>query len=120
MKTPETVPDLKNLTLLNDTELRYLIRRQTGLVLKRSVTKERLIELMSGDEWQTPHPDEVSPSTETRRQLQVYIEKNWSGISSQLPCKGENRGRCTIYPCPEGRHVDCLLSATPHMVQHKL
>lgn len=103
---------------LNATELAHLIRRQTGLVVKRSVGRERLIEILENGGGPAAH--EVSPTQETRRKLQLYIEKNWTNIQSQLPCKGENRGRCTIYGCPEGRHVDCFQSASPHMRVHDL
>lgn len=114
----EVAQDLDNLSVLNLTELAQIIRRQTGLVVKRSVPKERLIQLleMGG----MPAPEEISETTESRKRLQLYVEKNWTGIQSQLPCKGENRGRCTIYQCPEGRHVDCLIHAAPHMKVHGL
>lgn len=110
--------DIPDLNLLNKTELALLLKRQTGLVVKRSVSRERLIQLQ--EEGGSLSPDEVSPTTESRRKLQMYIEKNWVGIQSQLPCKGENKGRCTIYGCPEGRHVDCYLSASRHMKLHDL
>jgi hypothetical protein len=107
-----------NLLELNETELSYLYRRQTGLVLKRSVRKERIIDLLSNG--RHPDQDEISSTTDSRKRLQLYVEKNWVGINSQLPCKGENRGRCTIYPCPEGRHLDCMLAAKPHLEFHGL
>ncbi len=103
---------------LNDSALAHLIRRQTGMVVRRSVGRNRLIQILENGGG--PAADEVAPTQETRRKLQVYIEKNWTNIQSQLPCKGENRGRCTIYNCPEGRHVDCYLSALPHMRVHDL
>lgn len=114
----QVAEDMDQLHLLNVTELAFLIRRHTGLVVKRSVGKERLIQLL--EDGGVPTAEEVSSTTDSRKRLQLYIEKNWMGIQSQLPCKGENRGRCTIYPCPEGRHVDCLISATPHMNIHGL
>lgn len=112
--------EMVDLNALNNSELAHLIRRQTGLVVKRSVSRERLIQILEYGASYGPTPDEVSPTQETRRKLQVYIEKNWVGIQSQLPCKGENKGRCTIYGCPEGRHVDCYNSALPHMKLHDL
>ncbi len=118
MSIVQVAEDMDILHTLNTTELAYVIRRQTGLVVKRSVSKERLIQLL--EDGGIPTAEEVSATTESRRHLQLYIEKNWTGIQSQLPCKGENRGRCTVYGCPEGRHVDCLLSATPHMKVHGL
>lgn len=114
----QVAQDMDLLYMLNTTELMTLIRRQTGMVVKRSVSKERMVQIIEGG---APIvQEEVSETTESRKKLQLYIEKNWDGIQSQLPCKGENRGRCTIYPCPEGRHVDCLASAAPHMKVHGL
>lgn len=114
----QVAEDMDQLHMLNVTELAQLIRRHTGLVVKRSVPKERLVQLL--EDGGLPTAEEISPTTDSRKRLQLYIEKNWMGIQSQLPCKGENRGRCTIYQCPEGRHVDCLISATPHMNVHGL
>lgn len=108
--------DLDNLHLLNETELSQLIRRHTGVVVARIVGRERLIEILESGS--IPRPEEVSKTDESRKRLQLYVEKNWNGIQSQLPCKGENRGRCTIYPCSEGRHVDCLIAAGPHLKMH--
>lgn len=114
----EIAEDLNQLHSLNFTELAYIFRRQTGLVIKRSVPITRLIQLL--EEGGLPLADEISPTTDSRKRLQLYIEKNWNAINSQLPCKGNDRGHCTIYSCPEGRHIDCLLSATPHMNVHGL
>lgn len=115
---------------MNATELLYLVRCQTGLVVKRSVDRARLIEMVVGTHQQQqdptvrqqayPRAEELAASNDSRQKLQVFIEKNWEGVQSQLPCKGENRGRCTIYPCPEARHFDCLISAAPHMKMHGL
>lgn len=107
-----------NYESLNKTELAQLLRNKTGLVIKRSVSSERLIFLLTTGE--EPTEDEISPTTDSRRRLQLFLEKNWSTLNSQLPCKGDNRGKCTIYPCPEGRHLDCYLSAEPHMRVHAL
>jgi hypothetical protein len=102
----------------NKTELTYLIRNILGVVVRRSVSKDRLVEMIKTGEY--PKPEEISPTTESRKKLQVFLENNWSSLNSQLPCKGENRGKCTIYPCPEGRHLDCYLSAEPHMKVHAI
>lgn len=121
-----------DLSLLNETELTQLIRSQTGVIVARSIGRDRMIEMMTygykpdsggtrlvGDE-NIEFSSEFSKTNDSRKRLQLYIEKNWNGIQSQLPCKGENRGRCTIYPCSEGRHVDCLLAAGPHLKMHGL
>ncbi len=130
--TPQVLQGLDNLHLLNETELTQLIRRQTGVIVARSIGKDRMIEILQngyvpdpggyrqiGDEM-VDITSEYAKTNESRKKLQLFIEKNWNGIQSQLPCKGENRGRCTIYPCSEGRHVDCLLAAGPHMKVHDI
>lgn len=125
-----------DLLMLNNTELAQLIRRQTGMVVKRSMGREEMIEVLGNNRplfpgGEKPLPDqmgggtyyedpEISNTDSSRKRLQLYIEKNWVGIQSQLPCKGDNRGRCTIYPCPEARHIDCLLAAGPHLKIHGL
>lgn len=90
---------------LNTTELCEMIRRQLGKIVKRSLSRERLIEII--EYGQMPAAEEISGTVETRKLLQSFIEQNWGALNSQLPCKGLNRGKCTIFPCPEGRHLDC-------------
>lgn len=90
---------------LNSTELAAIIRQRSGLIVKRCVSHERLVELVTTG--QAPNPDEVAGTAKTREVLQSFIEKQWTFINSQLPCTGPTRGKCTIHPCPEGRHVDC-------------
>lgn len=114
----QVTEDMDILHALNETELALIIRRQTGLVMKRSVGRDRMIQLL--EEGGMPLPEEISPTTESRKKLQVFIEKNWVALNSQLPCKGENKGRCTVYPCPEGRHLDCLLAAGAQLKLHDL
>lgn len=123
MQTPQVAWDLDHLNLLNETELSQLIRRQTGVIVARSIGKDRMIGILESvyrDGYGGMMTNEYSKTNESRQKLQLFIEKNWNGIQSQLPCKGENRGRCTIYPCSEGRHVDCLLAAGPHMKVHDI
>ena len=94
---------------LNLTELLTLIRQNTGFVLRRSTSQERLIEIAQGGQ---PLQEEVAGTSESRLKLQIFIAANMDWLSSQLPCKGENRGVCTKYPCPEGRHLDCFMAAS--------
>lgn len=103
-----------DLRLLNITELTQLLRQSTGWVVRASVSKERLASFLYG--FEQPTAEDLAESTKTRISLQVFIEKNRTVFDSQLPCKGENKGRCTIYPCPEGRHADCFLAAGPHII----
>lgn len=100
--------ELPNLGDLNRTELLSIIRRHTGLVVKRQVPLERLVELV--ETGATPKDEELAGTNRTRRSLQDLILKNWDWVNSQLPCTGPHRGQCTIYPCPEGRHLDCYVS----------
>lgn len=96
--------------LLNTTELLTIARSQTGVVVKRSVSRERLLQIIESGP--PPTPKETSGTSASRLSLQKFIGKNMSWLGSQLPCKGENRGVCTIYPCPEGRHLDCYMAAS--------
>jgi hypothetical protein len=122
--TPQAAEFMDILFLLNETELTQIIRSLTGVIVYRSIGKDRMIELASNpvllqrEDWAAS--DVGSSTNDSRKRLQLFIEKNWNGIQSQLPCKGENRGRCTIYPCSEGRHVDCLLAAGPHLKVHDI
>ena len=100
---------LPNLETMNLTELLTIYRRQTGLVVKRSVERERLIQLVEGRV--VLDPSELAGTTETRKELETFVTKNWVWINSQIPCQGTNRGKCTLYPCPEARHLDCYLAA---------
>lgn len=103
---------------LNDTELWEMARVQlTGawgrpIRLKRSLPRERVIELIENN---------LQPATEemvleTRFRLEQWVAKNWEGVNSQLPCRGLNRGKCTVFPCPDGRHFACFLEAREHMI----
>lgn len=103
-----------DLMVCNFTELAQLIRQRTGWVMKASVPKVRLVSFLYGTA--QPTAEDLAESTKTRNTLQLFIRDNWSLFASQLPCKGENRGCCTIYPCSEGRHADCFLAAGPHIV----
>lgn len=102
-----------DLSSLNSSELLALIRQSSGFVLRRSTTRERLMEIVRGS---PPRTEEVADTTASRLRLQTFIGENINWLSSQLPCKGENRGVCTVYPCPEGRHVDCYLSAKKQLL----
>ena len=107
------MPDLET---LNTTELLDILRRQQGVVVRRGVTRERLVQLV--EEGSRPLPHELSGTTETRRVLQIFLNNNWSQINSQLPCVGTNRGKCTIYPCPEGRHLSCYAANRENIRVH--
>jgi hypothetical protein len=101
---------------MNQTELiRILSTEKYGyLRLRRGISLERLAHLVRTGE--RPTSEELALTTETRRKLQLWIERNWTQIGSQLPCSGPNKGKCTIYPCSEGKHLDCLLAAQKHML----
>jgi hypothetical protein len=100
---------------LNKTELIQILGNggHGNLRLKESTSRERLIQLIRSSE--QPEKEEIAETTETRRRLQVWVERNWLQINSQLPCSGSLRGMCTVYPCSEGRHIECYLSAKDKM-----
>lgn len=106
--------EIPPLDQFNITELVEIIRKQHGVVVKRSVGKDRLIELV--ETGAVPQKEELALTMLSRVKLQTFIQKNWAMVGSQLPCNGPNKGKCTIYPCPEARHVDCYLRAEPHII----
>lgn len=107
----EEVPPLE---VLNTSELMEIIRRHTGVRVRRGLLRERMIQIIKNAE--TPAQDEVPGSAVSRKRLEVWIEKNWTLVNSQLPCKGPNYGKCTIYPCPEARHLECWLKNQSHIL----
>ena len=107
------LPDIRT---FNTTELLSIIRRQMGVVVKRSVPRERLIQII--EDGTPPNPEECSGTNQTRRVLQTFLEQNWARLNSQLPCRGPNMGRCTVYQCPEGRHLDCYEAAREQIRIH--
>lgn len=106
----------ESLEQYNRTEMIEIIRRYTGKIVKRSLPIERLMELTSHGANAAPLQEELSGTNETRRILQKFIANNWTKIDSQLPCTGENKGKCTVYPCSDGRHLACFQSVPPHML----
>lgn len=113
MSAPAQAPPLE---YMNRTELLQILSgEQYGYQrIRASVPKERLIHLIVSRE--PARPEEIAQTSETRRKLQLWIDRNRTQIESQLPCQGPNRGKCTIYPCSEGKHLDCYLGAQKYML----
>lgn len=101
---------------MNRTELLQILSTEKYgfLRLRGSIPLERLAHLIRTGE--QPTPDEIALTSDSRRKLQLWIDRNRLQIESQLPCSGPNKGKCTIYPCSEGKHLDCYLSAQKHML----
>lgn len=93
---------------LNLSELLEILRRH-GYRVSPAVQKERLIHLINSGE--PPRQEELSGTMPSRVRLEKWIDQNRTYISSQLPCTGPLQGRCTLYDCPDGRHLDCYLGA---------
>ncbi len=106
----------ETLDRFNRTEMVEIIRRYTGKIVKRSLPEERLWELTSQGAMAQPRPDELSGTMKSRASLEKFIVNNWAKINSQLPCSGENYGRCSVYQCSEGRHLSCFMSVPPHLL----
>lgn len=104
------------LDMYNRTEMVEIIKRYTGKIVRRSLPIERLQELTSQGSVAQPRPEELSGTMQSRLSLERFIVKNWAKIDSQLPCSGENHGRCSIYPCSEGRHLSCYMSVPAHLL----
>jgi hypothetical protein len=105
---PSEIPELE---WLNTTELLEILRRPGygGYRLRRSIPDERLIQLIRTGV--IPSENELAETSKSREWLETWVQSNKTGIISQLPCRGTDQGKCTIYPCPEGRHLNCYLKA---------
>lgn len=105
MSTDITLEDL------NKTELLQILAKKSngGHRLRDILPKDRLVHLINTGE--QPREDEISQTAKTRKQLQLWIETRWKQVSSQLPCIGTTKGKCTIHSCSEGRHLACYTDA---------
>ena len=88
----------------NKTELLCIARRQKLGSLSRGLTKELLVQIVSGE---VPmRPEYLAATTYTRKRFQQYIAVNIERARSQLPgCDG----CCTTYPCSDVRHGLCFI-----------
>lgn len=87
----------------NKTELLCIARTQGLPPLRKNLPIETLARIVAGD--LNVKPEHIAGTGYTRQMLETYIQSNFSVIRSQLP--GCN-GRCTTYPCSEGRHALCF------------
>lgn len=98
-----------NLRELNNTELKRLIFIQTG-GKRVDGTNEELLTYFEGKE--VPE----SRFVETRKRLQVFLEKNGSSFETNMPCYTKtNAGKCTIYNCSDITHLCCYEGAKEYM-----
>ncbi len=72
---------------LSRSELVELIRKQKGRRASQVSTRENLLEVLDGKEGKFPTED-------SRKRLQVFIEKNWDSVQTNLPCRGEINEGC--------------------------
>jgi hypothetical protein len=90
------------LKFCNETELLQLARKQGVGILRRGIPLETLIKIVTGEE--EVKTSQLSGTMETRAKLERFIQENIERTRSQLPgCTG----RCTTFPCTEGRHGLC-------------
>ncbi len=99
---------------LNITEITQLIRQKTSNILKHSIPKDRLLKILLDTEHSVV--EDYADTCNTRNRLQTFLDKNCVSLASQIPCNGQNKGKCTIYPCAEGRHSDCYLAAASFII----
>ena len=96
---------------LNKSELLELLRLQTGRRVSTINTQEELITMLNGEDLHR-----FAKTEGTRAKLQIFIEKNWELYQTNLPCRGKpNEGKCTIFRCPDGRHVNCYMNVQSQM-----
>lgn len=91
------------LWLCNESELLELARQQGFNPLKRGLPKSDLVAILRGE--RLPRADEISGTAFTRYALNVFVNRHWGRLASQLPgCNGQ----CITYQCSEGRHAACF------------
>ena len=98
-----------DLFLCNQTELVQIARRQGLPPLRRDLPKEELASIVAG--YKNPDTSHLAGTVHTRQKLEEFLKAHWGVVRSQLP--GCN-GKCTSYPCSEGRHAMCF---SPNMDQ---
>ncbi len=87
----------------NETELLSLVSAQGLGRLRRGIPKDVLVKIVRGEE--DPQPAHYAETSQTRKMLEDFIQRHWEKVRSQLPgCDG----RCTTFPCSEGRHALCF------------
>ncbi len=87
----------------NETELLSIARQQGLGRLRRGIPQQELVDIIRGIV--EVRPDHISVTMTTRQLLENFIQSNWGQLQSQLPgCDG----RCTTFPCTEGKHALCL------------
>jgi hypothetical protein len=87
----------------NESELIEMARKQGIGRLRRGLPHEVLEQLVRGE--YLPRTEHLAGTSQTRHRLQKIIWDNYSQTRSQLPgCTG----KCTEYPCSEGRHAGCF------------
>jgi hypothetical protein len=96
------IPDDSILYNCNETELITMAQKTLGIRLRRGLPKADYVSIVGG--YCDAHEGQLSATNQTRHQLQVTIAKKLEVMRSQLP--GCN-GKCTIYPCSDGRHSVC-------------
>lgn len=87
----------------NKTELLTIAYAQGLPRLRKSLPKERLLAIVTGEE--DPTEDDLPGSAESRRRLEDFIAKHIDRVRNQLP--GCN-GRCTTFHCTDIRHALCF------------
>jgi len=93
----------EDLLSCNKTELLCIARAQGLPPLRKDLSIEVLAQIVTGE--YEPKPEHIAGTLYTRAKLERFIFDNISVTRSQLPgCTG----RCTTYPCSEGRHALCF------------
>lgn len=105
---PEVLEPLENrdelLHKCNTTELLWMARAQGLGHLRRSLAREVLVGLITG-ELEFEPMKHLAGTAATRARLEAFIWENIDRTRSQLPgCDGH----CTTYHCTEGRHALCF------------
>lgn len=100
------------LSQCNETELLHIAKAQGLGRIRRGLPRKTLEGIVAGEFF--PSPDHLCGTSITRAKLEAYIRDHFAIVRSQLPgCTG----RCTEYPCSDGRHALCFRSENESIVR---
>ena len=102
------MPSSTLLEACNQTEL-YQICRGAGLNAHPSTPRQKLIDLLLGDD--VPSITETDHPIDSWRQgLMSFIEEYWSMLETQLTCPARTRDPRSCFGCVDAQVVTCVVS----------
>lgn len=111
-------PDYELFARCNFTELFQLCRR-LGLPVAPSLSKDKLIALLLGEEESDPEVRNVIDSW--RHGLMGFVLDNWNNIRAQLSCPAKTGDPRACFNCVDAQVISCVVDnpVNEHLIQLK-